>query len=402
MSIFSEQNIERAHRTYEGLSSAARYRRSTTRYLVFDREGEPMRQEIERWVPAFAPGKRRGLVSDVRALSEQLVHTYHELAVGNKLRELGFEIEYELRIDHIRAELGLDALSGDINGKKPDWYVRRTPRTPAFIADVFTTDIPGEQPVWTAEIGQLEQLLEQLPVDAEIGIKPPSNDLELPGNFAPAAEGRVRTWIETDDPQPDASYVVWPTGPDPFGDGFDGIAYPAGTPHRARRGYEAHEITFTMGRRGQGFAHVKASVWARTFTVDKESLRKNIKKKAEYYAGACLPLVVAVVADPMTGVSRVEFEEVLLGSRAMAIEGGGTQTVEVPYRESDGLLNAPPPERQEEEAEPGGYSEGEVMRKALSMAIFLERLVEDQWELACVQNPCAQWPLPADALCAAH
>jgi hypothetical protein len=335
-----------------------------------------------------------------RAVSGQVVHTYHELAVGNKLHEVGFSIEYEWQVFRIRQELSLPEIEGNINRRTPDWFVRAPDGTPAFILDVFTADMPGQQPMDTAEITRLKAELEALDYDVELVISPPRNDFTLPRDFSTLAAAKVNAWLKSSTPETGAKYLLEVKEPgtresSAFEERLVGTAYPAKCALPPRRSTDYKEVIFTVGRSGVGLSHVRAHMGPSPFFVDEETMCENFVEKTEKYAAADLPLVVAVVADPMTGVSEYEFRSVLLGQQKMEFEWDGNSIVEKPGREPNGVFSSPPNADwgpAEDTRVPCG---NEVVGRALSAGVLLERLDDGRWTLVSVvnPNPDAIWPL---------
>lgn len=205
MDIFTPARVQQARTYYHSLPLAQQYRRTYVYHLVVREEAEPQRRELEQWAAALPATKRRRLPADVAVLAPGLVHTYHELAVGMKLKELGFTIAYEWTIQAIRTHLGTSAPLGDGETDTPDWYVHATAQTPAFIVDVFTADIPGHQAVDTAEVYKVREALAEIAFDAEISILPLRNDVILPHGFVAQVARRVHEWLVDQDPPPGPS-----------------------------------------------------------------------------------------------------------------------------------------------------------------------------------------------------
>ena len=118
MSVFTKEWTEEIRARYERQPG---YQRPRIYYFALSDTCQDMRNEIEHWVAGLPSTAQSKLTPRLRA-EEHFEHTYHELAVGHMLSQLGYQPEYEKTIC----------------GVTPDWYVPSREEVPAFILDVFT------------------------------------------------------------------------------------------------------------------------------------------------------------------------------------------------------------------------------------------------------------------------
>jgi len=81
--------------------------------------------------------------------------TYHELIVGNMIKRLGYQLEYEKQI----------------GGKTPDWYVHPMDEIPAFIVEVFTDNISADMASRLQQKYDLSYRLGQISIGVEVYIR---------------------------------------------------------------------------------------------------------------------------------------------------------------------------------------------------------------------------------------
>lgn len=122
------------------------------------------------------------------------------------------------------------------------------------------------------------------------------------------------------------------------------------------------------------------------------TMRENILRKIAKYTPADLPLVVAAVADPMTGLAFPEFEDAVLGDRTVVSGFGGEHYGPIFTRKANGVLLGPWATEDVSE-EQGQLGES---RNALTAAILLDRPngSDGGWQTHVIYNQASRFPLP--------
>src|SRR5215204_3711733 len=100
------------------------YQRPSIYFLATTEIGRILREQIESWVATLPEETFNKVVPKLRS-ERGFQHTYHELAVGQFLKEHGFIVEYDK----------------SFHGLTPDWYVHQGPHTTPFLVEVFTDEI---------------------------------------------------------------------------------------------------------------------------------------------------------------------------------------------------------------------------------------------------------------------
>jgi hypothetical protein len=152
--VFTDQFIEGVNKKFGHLPS---HRKPDIYWISTRKEYEERRAEIEHLVTLLPQDKRTNVIARIRK-EDQHVNVYNELFVGDMLRKLGYEIEYENPID------GTDKLL------TPDWYVFSKGDISSFYVEVFTptphkNDTEGKSK-WRDLCERLEKL--RIPVGISI------------------------------------------------------------------------------------------------------------------------------------------------------------------------------------------------------------------------------------------
>ena len=332
MLVSSSDWVNYLKQRYERLPS---YQRPVLYSIAVDKEKENLRLEIEDWVRDLPQAAKDKVIPRLRS-PNNLQQAYNELAVGHTLKQLGYELEYERQIA----------------GITPDWYIDAKSDVPAFVVEVFTANPPEDRIAELKKWAYLYGRLKQIPVGVVLRIRthPASAAPDQRGSKAITSD--LEQWLFSEKP---------------------GVGE-----HVSLNG-----ITFEVVSKGANHEHVLCfggSGSANTFWVDTNSLRENIRRKVKKYSvlgEQGIPLVVGVVADFYTGLSREDFDDALLGNEAIEItyeEPTGTVVGQKLVRRDDGVLTRIDP--------------------VLSAAVWVSREAS-VWKAEAIFNPQAANPLPA-------
>jgi len=236
------------------------------------------------------------LVSKLRK-AEDFSDAFHEVVVGAMLAQNGPTPDYEPE---------------SATGKTPDWYV-----APRGTEIGCTVEVMSRNTADRARKRSLDELLlrlKQIPLQAALGVGFVSNDSDpLPNNLKQVASD-VQKWLEASDTAPQSTLLR------------DGIL-------------------LTVLSMKTGIETVSTIIDPVAFRVDSHALSKLIANKVQKYADICqnggTALVVAVVADPVTGLDTEDAESVLFGSLKYPItfDKKTKQTLlKQPYRSHDGIF----------------------------------------------------------------
>jgi len=335
MRIFTEEAVEDVRR-HERLPE---FQRPSYYYFVTSPHYQTMRDEIESWVGELVAD---GLTEDAfRKLRGDLTsrenwqQAYHELVIGSLLRRRGCQVEY----------------SKPVCGMTPDWYVHPRGGGPALVVEVFTQNASKATAAVQAQTCELLGRLKLIQADFGLHVYfSPAADPSPPANKRTARE--ISDWLETD---------------------------PAVGARMTLAG-----VDFEVLAKGCGWRSVEICAGGNAEYVDIERLRHNIEDKMGKYKCICrksgVALVVAVVADPSSGISFRSFLNALLGREAVVIryEKATGKTVAVEQkRASDGVAASADP--------------------VLSAVLWADGS-PGAWGLTAIYNPNALYPLPPGAL----
>jgi hypothetical protein len=332
MMVFSSAWVDYIRQRYERLPS---YQRPDLYTIAVDKEKENLRLEIENWVRDLPQAAKDKVIPRLRS-PDNLQQAYNELAVGHALKQLGYEPEYERQI----------------GGITPDWYIAAKNDVPAFAVEVFTANPPEERVADLKRWAYLYGRLEQIPVGVVLRIRTHPASAAPDQRSSKEITSALEQWLISEEP---------------------GVGE-----HVSLNG-----VTFEVVSKGANYEHVLCfggGGSANTFWVDTGSLRENIRQKVNKYSALGergIPLVVGVVADFYTGLSREDFEDALLGNEAIEItheEPAGTVVGQELVRRDDGVLARIDP--------------------VLSAAVWVSREAS-VWKAEAIFNPQAANPLPA-------
>jgi hypothetical protein len=411
--IFDADLQQRVRTIYSGLEPEQQYNLTYPYNLVVSPSYQRARDEMEALLPLLPSGKRGAFIASVRQFDPAFIDTYHELVVGGLLDRLDYDLTYETQVQVIRGRLGLPRLNNPVNTRTPDWFARHRGSGTAFILDVYTSRIPGQQPDNVGQIERLMSSLRALEIDAHIGVSPPRNDVRLGASFGNSVARLVEEWLRSNDPQPGGVFMVVSTAPPgsrDFGVPMQGIYYPADKV-KPSRSPDNDAIAFMVFRRNTGNQKAVVHAGPRPYFVEASAgnLQGEIERKVLRYSAAGLPFVVAAVADPMTALSVAEFEDALFGERNVYFGRRHDGSVGPIFdRKRNGVLRGPWATVAVDDEENSGdgptlmtANEGDPsadQRNALSAGVLLAHDEGGASYVYTFHNPRAMLPLPHEAL----
>ena len=249
-----------------------------------------------RFVDSLPDEAQAKLVSKLRK-DKSFSDAFHEIVVGAMLTKCGPIPDYEPELT---------------TGKTPDWYV--APRGGEIGCTVEVVSRNTADRVGKRSLDELLLRLRQIPLQAALSLGFVSDDSDpLPSNPKQVASD-VQKWLEASDTAPQSTLLR------------DGVL-------------------FTVLSMNTGIETVNTIIDPVAFRVDSHALSKLIASKVQKYAGICQnggsALVVAVVADPVTGLDTEDVESVLFGSVKYPIAVDKTTKrplLKQPYRSHDGIF----------------------------------------------------------------
>jgi hypothetical protein len=272
MQVFAEEWVQQIRCRYE---QQPNYRRPRIYFVATSDELRTVHDEIEQWVAGLPQADQPKVIPKLRSV-RNFTQTYHELAVGNTLIRLGYQLEYEKALDKLT----------------PDWYVWPNREIPAFIVEVFTANLSAAKERQYSQEKDLLGRLQQIAIDVALLVRLGRTKVVLDQQQNKIIAEGVRQWLTNDNPPIGAQLDL------------DGIVF---------------EIT----RRDRGYPNVQYVASRKAFLVNKKSLRENMEDKIHKYKGLAtkmgIPLVVGMVAGPRTGLSLDSFWDVLLGEESVEI-----------------------------------------------------------------------------------
>jgi hypothetical protein len=237
-----------------------------------------LRAEIEEYVAELHPDDIPRYIERLQQSSAQgpaFQNTYHELVAGHLLRKRGLAPRYDPSV----------IIAGKV--RTPDWEVPATPKTPQFLCDVFTANPDEQRAKRDAAVRDLTSRLNAIPIGvvlmmtAERGVAHDANQ-----NAATARQ--VERWLRAGTADGDST--------------------------------SAGGFTFSVIRVSPAFTNVQFIAPVSTFWGEDDPLSDTIKEKVAKYAGAGMPVVIAIFADFLTAVGIEEVERAIRGnSRASGV-----------------------------------------------------------------------------------
>lgn len=234
---------------------------------------ESLRAAIETWVVRMPPSERQKVIRRLQS-SKNFVSTLNELIVGNKLKDLGYALEYEKELD---------------GGLTPDWYVLRKAEVPPFVVEVFTRHISPTQARLESGISDLYRRLAEIPVGVVLDLDLEEDSMALDHGFNKKISKEVEKWLLSGEPPPVGATL----------------------PKEGMTEWMPIEIVYY----DQKLRSVQPMGLVVTSWVNITGLRRKIKTKIRKYEQSLgemgVPFVIAVAAHFNTGVVIRRFEEEL-------------------------------------------------------------------------------------------
>lgn len=270
-----------------------------------------LRAEIEEYVAELHPDDVSRYIERLQKSNAQgpaFQNTYHELVAGHLLRKRGFAPRYDPTV----------VIAG--KARTPDWEVPATPKTPQFLCDVFTANPEEQRAKRDAAVRDLTSRLNAIPIGVVLMMTTERGVAHEASKNAATAR-QVERWLGAGAAEGDST--------------------------------SAGGFTFSVIRVSPEFTNVQFIAPVSTFWGDDDPLADTIKEKVAKYAGAGMPVVVAIFADFLTAVGIEEVERAIRGN---------------------------------------GRASGVFSREALSAILWIRR-VGESWDVRPFSNPAARQPL---------
>ena len=323
--------LERRHSSRPGYDQPLVYRVATSDEL------RDVKSELESWLRALSATDRRVLLGNLRGTDETFLEAYHELAVGAMLASFGFKLNYQARFGTLT----------------PDWSADATCGAPPLCVEVVTVNEPAALRSTHSATNELFHRLKGIPYGGILTWCFATSDHALDRNHVPRIASEVRRWLVPSQP---------------------------GTP-RPAAGAELplDNLVFRVVKCDPN-SPLRCRPPAEVFYANRRRLREAIAEKIKKYGDTALKeriaLLIAVVADPLSGLSADSLVDVLFGSEVVKVscDEPADELAEVPtFRVPDGLFrNA---------------------SKALSGVLWVEGTA-GRWRMDVVLNPEAANPIP--------
>jgi len=332
MQVFTDEWVAQLKERY---GTRPAYQKPRNYFLAVEDYNQGIRLRIEEWVAALPAPVHHNLIQRLRS-PKNFIHTYHELVVGDLLRRKGFDLEYEKEKD----------------GLTPDWFVRAKGGIPAFVLEVFTSDLSLNRSSEQKQIRQLRSRLEEIPVGVALHVRSERLNVSVDDRRCKDISDRVRRWLMENEPSEGAQL-------------------------------ELDEFTFHVARVNKQYPNVQPIGPSTAFAVNRESLRKNLHAKIKKYRKVvkdrALPLVIGVIADFGTGLTLDDLETELQG-----------RIVDNIITDSTGMVVG----REINKMDDGLFT----MEPFLSAVVWVERVASEAWVMKAIHNTSAMNALPDGAL----
>lgn len=252
---------------------------------------QDLRDEIEAMVSVLSQDEQKNIIPRLRA-KDNFRQTYGELVVGNLLRKLYYDVEYDKRIE----------------GISPDWTVGAIREIPNFIVEVFSTDFSPNLDKEHKAVKNLEERLYQIPLGVTLEIEVDDHrSLNQERNKQIARD--VKEWLTQEAPFIGRQYS---------GDGFNCEI----------RNYNSNSLS------------LQPYILPNFHLIDTNRLVENIKNKTERYKMLGIPLVVSVVTNNI--LLGEQIRNILLGGRGVYIGNTGAKESTTSFLLNNGLFNKYP------------------------------------------------------------
>jgi hypothetical protein len=231
-----------------------------------------MREQIESWLAVLPEAERTKMIPNLRC-SDGFWHTYHELAIGSFLRELGVQLQFEKQFGE----------------QTPDWFADSKDGSPSFIVEVFTANVPDKTIGFEdRQLDDLTRRLGEIPLDFAVKISRIEDSAigQLDPHRNKKIAEAVRMWLQT----------------------YNEFSKP-------RFSFEG--VAFEIIDRNRGSATLLYMRPPKPIYAEWAPLRLKIEQKIRKYKNLVLsngiPLIVAVAPGLGTDYSDFEMKNILLG-----------------------------------------------------------------------------------------
>lgn len=251
MRVFNEENVQELKRRYEQKLDSEK----PIIYLIaVDQRLQYLRDEIEEMVATLPISKQQAVIPRL-INANNFIDTYSELAVGNIIKQLGYQLEYDKKLE----------------GFTPDWYVYSKQKIPDFIIEVFTTDSfsVNNRSQEYRNVKSLEERLRGIPVGATVILAVEKHECLDQGRNKQITK-EIKHWLINKKPL---------TG-----------TY-----------YSSEYFTCELVEYNPSYPSLKPFVEPKMNLLNPDRLKQNIKDKIRKYGQLAMPLVLAVVTDPTLG-----------------------------------------------------------------------------------------------------
>lgn len=331
MLVFTDEWVQKIRRRYKQYPD---YQKPWLYTVAISNKLETVRNEIEEWVNWLPQSDQSKVIKNLQ--SKNFIQTYHELAVGSILKRLGYQVEYEKKID---------------NNLTPDWYAHPNKGRHAFIVEIFTDNRSETTEKHDKQENDLLGRLQQISIDVALNINFDLAKVALDQQKNKIISKKVQQWLTNNDP--------------PIGAQLDSSG-----------------IVFEIFDRDRNYPNLQYVSSTDAFWIDTESLRKNIETKINKYKVLAkekgIPIVVGIVVDPKTGLSLKSLQDVLLGEREVIVT----------FEKTPGSVV-----KQEQKRRQNGLFK---INEALSAAIWMWKDDFGKWRIKTIYNPFAKNPLPTN------
>jgi hypothetical protein len=275
--VFNSMWIQGVEKRYGHRSRALK---SWPYLIATDCEFSSIRQQIENWVAGLSETERRKTIPNLHS-RDNFWHAYHELAVGNFLKKLGLQTEFEKRFDE----------------QTPDWFACSGDGSQSFMVEVLTANVPESIDSENKRLDDLTLRLGEIPLDFLLRISCGDNSVvrQLDPQRSKRIARAVRMWLQI---------YNWQSKPRLCLNGF----------------------VFEVVQRNCGFPTVQYIRPAKGIYAAWTPLCKKIKEKVHKYKNLVtankIPLVVAVAPGLETYYSNFEIKKILFGKVSVESPSG--------------------------------------------------------------------------------
>jgi hypothetical protein len=299
-------------------------------YFATQPKFENERRELRNFVGNLQKDEQMKIISKING-KKTFVNTLNELVVGLKMKQLGYNVNYEKTIA----------------GLTPDWFIHCKTSMPGFIIEVVNVNPSKKEKNKDHMFKDLISRILNIEGDYVIKIIQIEDEVILNESLNKEVANDLRKWIKNQNPIVGQKKVIRPFE-------FETIG---------------HNKKYS---RVQNIGPYTGD-WA-PINLLKESIEEKVSKYNHLARQNMLPLVIAVIADFHIGLSEEDFDDVLRGKWVVKIFTNKRtlrQFAKQEYDTSDAIF----------QREPG-----------LSAGIWLS-YGQNEWTLKPFLNPKASYPL---------